>query len=79
MANSGHSGIEPSTKNFDKYNLLKKLFYAGPVHITDIVTVVGVNRSTAETMVNNLSHELPIWEPGKGVFKILEEKDFEEV
>lgn len=33
--------------------------------------------SSIETAIDNLSHEIPIWEPGFGLYKLLDDRDIE--
>ncbi|MCQ2086650.1 MAG: hypothetical protein MJZ37_01040 [Bacilli bacterium] len=78
MAKSGHSLIEPSNKDSERYDKLRSLLRQGsPVTIKDIQDKLNINEKFVTTMINNLSKELPIWEPGRGVYKILEESDFD--
>ena len=77
MAASGHSGIEPSTKDVERYETLRQMFYSGLVRIADIRKKLNISESSANTMIVNLSFELPIYEPSFGIYKLLTDNDFE--
>ena len=77
MANSGHSGVDPYNKDLVLYERLRDMFLKGEVKVSDIVKELNVGHTSAETMISNLSVELPIWSPGRGVYKVLCESDIE--
>lgn len=77
MAHSGYSGVDPHNKDMGRYDKLKDLFKKGPVTVKEIRQKLGISDGLAATMINNLSRELPIWEPDRGIYKILEDSDFE--
>lgn len=70
------SEIEESVSP-EKYVLLKKMFKDGEVRKSDIRKKLGVPETTADSMIKNITFELPIWEPRFGVYKVLTEEDFE--
>lgn len=77
MANSGHSGIDPANKELDRYEIIKDMFKTGIVRKKDIKEKLDMCDSSIETAIDNLSHEIPIWEPGFGLYKLLDDRDIE--
>lgn len=75
MGTVTHCGYdaEESKKN---YSILIEMLKKGPVNSKMIMRRLGVTQSTAYSMINNLSCDMPIWSPKRGTYKILEQSDF---
>lgn len=58
------------------YDALYKLFLAGPVTFRQIEEATGVSHNAVAQVITTLSIMYPIWNPKRGVYKLLTEDDY---
>jgi len=68
----GYSAAE----SLGNYKILVDMLKKGPVNSKMIMRKLGVPQTTAYSMINNLSLDMPIWSPKRGTYKLLERSDF---
>lgn len=59
------------------YEALYERLKQGPMSFTDIQEFTGVSRNTVAQVITTLSYNYPVWSPKRGVYKVLEESDYD--
>lgn len=59
--------------NYD--DLIERL-KQGPVTFKEIQEIAGVSHKAVWQVITTLSLNYPLWSPGKGIYKLLEDKDY---
>ena len=63
-------------KKIDYESLYQRLLQ-GPVTFREIQNLTGVSKTSVMNVIDVLSVRYPVWEPERGVYKLLEESDYD--
>lgn len=66
----------PHNKETERYNIVLNMLRAGPIKVNEVAKELGCNVHSLETLLGNLSLSYPIWNPSRGVWKLLDDNDF---
>lgn len=58
------------------YEMLHERLLEGPVSFNEIEKLTGVAHSGVAQIITTLSIRYPIWSPKRGIYKLIEEKDY---
>lgn len=69
----------PATQKRKKidYESLYQRLLQGPVTFREIQNLTGVSKTSVMNVIDVLSVRYPVWEPERGVYKLLEESDYD--
>lgn len=59
------------------YEALYQRLLQGPVTFREIQSITGVSKTSVMNVIDVLSVRYPVWEPERGVYKLLEESDYD--
>lgn len=59
------------------YDLIYAKLKEGPLTFRQIEELSGVSHSCVYQVITTLSLNFPIWSPARGVYKLIEESDYE--
>lgn len=59
------------------YGLLYERLKQGPVTFKEIQTLTGVSKTSVMAIIDVLSVKYPVWEPDRGIYKLLEDSDYD--
>ena len=60
------------------YDLLYERLKAGPVTFAEIEELAGVPHCSVAQIITTLSLYYPVWSPKRGVYKLMEDSDYEQ-
>lgn len=63
-------------KKIDYEALYQRLLH-GPVTFREVQTITGVPKHSVMAIIDVLSIRYPVWEPDRGVYKLLEKSDYD--
>lgn len=64
------------SRNTPDYEMLHERFLEGPVSFKEIEKLTGVAHSGVAQVITTLSLRYPIWNPERGIYKLIEESDY---
>ena len=59
------------------YDYLYQKLLEGPLRSKDIEEITGVSHSGVFQIITTLSINYPIWSPSRGVYKLIEDSDYD--
>lgn len=79
MGLRGHGeNLTTGNRIVENYEIVKNMLREHPISLKDVMERLSISEGSAYSLLMNLSFELPLWNPTKHLYKILEESDFEQ-
>lgn len=61
------------------YDRLYRRLQQGPLTFDDIKTMTGLPRTAVPQVIVTLSEKYPVWKPSRGVYKLMDDSDYENI
>lgn len=69
--------VKKASRSEPDYEMLHERLLEGPVSFKEIEKLTGVAHSGVAQVITTLSLRYPIWHPERGIYKLIEESDYQ--